>query len=290
MPLLIYALVFLAVGLIIAGFVGLRYASPPRIKLSQNEHINRIRTGRPLLSLILPFTGNLLERFGLARRIKQKLDAAHVKFSPEEFFNLKIILAAGLAAAVYFLLGRPGPGVLSVVFILGYIIPDIYIKRRISHRKAAIIRLLPETIDLLGLCVEAGLDFNTALRWVIEKTPPNPMLEELSFVLEEIKWGKVRIQALKDMAQRLNTPEIGSFVHTLAQAERMGTPVVEAFSILSEDSRNQRFHRGERLALQAPVKILVPLIFCILPAIAIIIAGPIMIQFMQGNLLKGIGQ
>lgn len=289
MPLLIYASVILAVTLMVMGLFGLKYTAP-QIKLSQNEHVNRIRRGLSFLSLILPFTGSFLERLGLAKRMKQKLDAAHVKFSPAEFFNLKIILAAGLTAAVYFLLGKSEAWVLLVVFAFGYITPDIYIKRKISHRKAIITRLLPETIDLLGLCVEAGLDFNTALRWIIEKTPPNPMLGELSFVLEEIKWGKVRSQALKDMAQRLNIPEISSFVHTLAQAERMGTPVVEAFSILSEDSRSQRFHRGERLALQAPIKILIPLIFCILPVVAIIIAGPIMLQFTQGNLLKGFGQ
>jgi len=143
---------------------------------------------------------------------------------------------------------------------------------------------------LLGLCVEAGLDFTTSMKWVIEKVPTNPMIEELSFVLEEIKWGKSRTQALRDMAKRLNIPEISSFVQTLVQAERMGSPVAEAFNILSEDTRLQRFNRGERIAMQAPIKILIPLIFCILPVIAIIIGGPIFLQFMQGGIFKGIGR
>jgi tight adherence protein C len=156
------------------------------------------------------------------------------------------------------------------------------IKRKIAQRKYAIARLLPETVDLLGLCVEAGLDFTTAVKWVIDKTPMNPMMEELAFVLEEIKWGKSRSQALKDMSRRLNISEVSSFVQTLVLAERMGTPVAEAFMILSEDTRMMRYHRGERFALQAPIKILIPLIFCILPVIGIVIGAPILLEFMKG--------
>jgi len=85
----------------------------------------------------------------------------------------------------------------------------------------------------------------------------------------------------------LNVPEVSSFVQTLVQAERMGTPVSEAFTILSEDARLQRFHRGERIALQAPIKILIPLIFCILPVIGIVVGGPIFLQFMQGGVFEG---
>ena len=113
------------------------------------------------------------------------------------------------------------------------------------------------------------------------------MIEELSFVLEEIQWGKPRTQALKDMAKRLNIPEVNSFIQTLVQAERMGTPVAEAFGVLSEDARMQRFNRGERFAMKAPIKILIPLIFCILPVIGIIIGGPIFLQFAQGKMLQG---
>ena len=143
---------------------------------------------------------------------------------------------------------------------------------------------IPETVDLLGLCVEAGLDFTSSVKWVLDKVQLNPMMEELAFVLEEIKWGKPRTQALKDMGKRLDISEISSFVQTLVQAERMGTPVSEAFLILSEDARMQRFHRGERIAMQAPIKILIPLIFCILPVIGIVVGGPILLQFMTNKL------
>jgi tight adherence protein C len=102
--------------------------------------------------------------------------------------------------------------------------------------------------------------------------------------------GKPRVEALRDMSRRLNIPDVTSFVRTLVQADRMGTPVEEAFRILSEDTRMRRFHRGERQAMKAPLKMLIPLIFCILPVILIIVAGPILIRFMkEGAFGAGIG-
>ncbi|MCM8796052.1 MAG: type II secretion system F family protein [Candidatus Omnitrophica bacterium] len=241
-----------------------------------------------ILQRIFPFSRKLIEKSELGIKIKNTLDAAHVKLSVQEFLNLKILLMLVLTLVAIFSFGKFNPAIVLVALAVGYILPDFYLQRRIRRRKQNIARVLPETVDLLGLCVEAGLDFTTAARWIIDKTTPTPMTEELSFVLEEIKWGKSRIQALRDMAKRLNIPEVSSFVQSLVLAERMGTPVSEAFAILSEDTRLQRFHRGERFAMQAPIKILIPLIFCILPVIAIIIGGPIFLQFMQGGLLKGL--
>jgi tight adherence protein C len=108
-------------------------------------------------------------------------------------------------------------------------------------------------------------------------------------VLKEINVGKPRIEALKDMSKRLAIPDVTSFVRTLVQADRMGTPVEEAFRILSEDTRIRRFHRGERQAMKAPLKMLIPLIFCILPVILIIVAGPILLKFIRGDMFQAIG-
>lgn len=194
---------------------------------------------------------------------------------------------AGLTILAYLFLNILDPIVLVVPMVFGYILPDIWLQMRIKKRKAQIVYFLPETVDLLGLCIEAGLDFTSALNWIVTKvTPSNPMIEELVLLLEEIKWGKSRTQALKDMSKRLNLIELNSFVQSLVQAERMGTPVAEAFRIISEDTRGMRFQRGQRLALKAPLKILIPLIFCILPVIAIIVAGPILLQFLQGDVLQ----
>ena len=101
--------------------------------------------------------------------------------------------------------------------------------------------------------------------------------------------GKPRVQALRDMAKRVDIPDVTSFVRILVQADRMGTPVEETFRILSEDTRIRRFHRGERQAMKAPLKMLIPLVFCILPVILIIVAGPILIRFMKQGIFGGAG-
>lgn len=290
MILFIYLLIIMAFALILWGILGYSKVSARRLLLPQEtSKLKKIRL-RSFISYTFPFSQKLLEKFNLDIKIKNRLDAAHIRLMANEFFNLKLMLMLFLAILAFFTLGKLDPLVILGTFAFGYIIPDIWVKRKIAQRKYTIARLLPETVDLLGLCIEAGLDFTTSVRWVIEKVSANPMVEELAFVLEEIKWGKPRTQALKDMSKRLNIPEVSSFVQTLVQAERMGTPVAEAFSILSEDTRLQRFNRGERFAMQAPIKILIPLICCILPVIGIVIGGPIFLQFMQGGMFKGFGR
>lgn len=281
MEIIIFLLVIGAVGLIVWSLATSKqstFLSMPKNRMGIKSHKFKFDFSRVLPSKAF------LDRSGMSASIKKNLITAHMSMLPEAFFNLKIILMVLFAGLMVVAIGKFDPVLVMIAVAIAYILPDFYLKRKISKRKYLIARGLPETVDLLGLCIEAGLDFASAVKWLIDKTPPNPMTEELSFVLEEIKWGKPRIQALKEMSRRLDIPEMSSFVQTIIQAERMGTPVAEAFTILSEDARAQRFHRGERIALQAPIKILLPLIFFIMPVIGIVIGGPILISFMQGGL------
>jgi len=291
-------MLFIIFVLIIAGFLIIIWSltSPRqqqrlwrRLPTIESEQIKRSRL-RSRVAVLLSFSQIVVEKLKIEESIRRNLNAAHLKLIPSEFFSIKLFSMAVLCLLSILASGLKQPAIVVLTLGIGYVMPDMWVRKKISARKGEIARLLPETVDLLGLCIEAGLDFTTAVRWIIEKTHSNPMVEELGFVLEEIKWGKSRTQALRDMARRLNITEVSSFVQTLVQAERMGTPVAEAFTILSEDTRERRFHRGERYALQAPIKILIPLIFCILPVIAIVIGGPIFLQFMQGGMLKGMVQ
>lgn len=289
--LLIYVFLLAAIALITLALLNSPEFSKRRVPLPVEQSKARSVKLSSYAQTIFPFTEKFLEKFKLDAKIKNKLDAAHLNIKAGQFITAKLALMLFAAVIAVVLLGKFDPLILSIAVALGFVVPDIWLRRKMAQRRFAIARVLPETVDLLGLCVEAGLDFTTSVKWIIEKkVSTNPMLEELTQVLEEIKWGKARIQALKDMAKRLNIPEVGSFVQALVQAERMGTPVGEAFTIISEDTRLQRFRRGERYALQAPIKILIPLIFCILPVIAIIIGGPILLQFTQGSLFTGFGK
>lgn len=283
---LIYLVLITSITLILIGMLSLPNLNKRRIVLPQEEKQTKSLTNR--ISFLFPISNKLLAKLKLDVKIKNKLDAAHINLTAQQFFAVKLALTL-LGGIVAFFFIKKDPMVLIGGIFVGYIIPDIWLRRKISQRRYSVARVLPETVDLLGLCVEAGLDFTTAVKWIIDKRVfTNPMIEELTLVLEEIKWGKPRSQSLKDMAKRLNLSEVSSFVQALVQAERMGTPVSETFAIISEDTRLQRYRRGEKYALQAPIKILLPLIFCILPVIGIIIGGPILLQFTKGSLMTGL--
>ncbi|MFC1675071.1 type II secretion system F family protein [Candidatus Omnitrophota bacterium] len=235
-----------------------------------------------------PLNRAILSRFN-AQDLADRLSSAEVKLLPAEYLGFKEILIAAICAVVFLGAERMEPVWLVFIFLGGYILPDIYLRLRIKKRNAMILKALPEVIDLLTLCVGGGLDFMQGMDWVIKRSPPGPLIKELSIVTQEVKIGKSRQQALKAMSRRLKIPEVFSLINTLVSADRMGSPVYEVLDALGEETRRQRFQRGERLALQAPIKMLFPLVFCILPVVAIIVGGPILIQFMQGGLTKGFG-
>jgi pilus assembly protein TadC len=227
---------------------------------------------------------------GLRRRIARDLSISHLNMTPEEFFLMKEACIA-LALFISFPLVKPDMimGWFAVSTVFGYMFPEMWLKGRISKVKACIIRELPDSIDLLALCVNAGLDFMLALKWVVEKSPRSIMVDELNTVLQEINVGKTRREAIKDLAARYELPDLSTFARTLIQADKMGTSVTEALNILSEDMRLARYRRGEQLAMKAPLKMLVPLLLFIFPVVGILVAGPIMLDFIENNPFAGIG-
>jgi len=286
---IIFIFVITSISLVLYGIWSMLLSqSQIRQRLPAQEADSRKKSfAGAYLAPIVSLSNALLEKLKIKEKVTQRLYAAHVRLSAAEFFTLKLVIMLVLTGLTYLIFNKILIPAVLIAFLVGYIVPEVWLGKRIGRRKELIVRLLPETVDLLALCMEAGLDFTTSMDWIVKKTRHTPMIEELAFVVEEINWGKPRLQALKDMAKRIDIQEIRSFVHTLNQAERMGTPVVEVLGILSEDTRMQRFNRGERIALQAPMKMLIPLIFCILPVIAIIVGGPILLQFMQGSMFKG---
>jgi len=168
---------------------------------------------------------------------------ARSRLSVEEFFLIKEILIA-IFVLVSLKFNENGDFLLFGVligFALGYMVPEFWLKSRIKKIKEEILRFLPDTVDLLGLCVNAGLDFMMALKYVVEKSRPTVIIEELRNMMQEIHVGKPRRDALRDMAKKYELPDLSTFSRTLIQADRMGTSVIEALNILSEDMREARF-------------------------------------------------
>jgi tight adherence protein C len=270
-------------------FIGLFPKAPDTVSVFGQEV--KEKRGSVLSPFLVPFTPLnkiLVKIFAAERPLLHKMYLARWRITPAEFLATKEILAIFLPLSLYVFFNIEHPLWLILAFLFGLILPDSILNSRVKRRKFLISRILPETIDLLGLCVGAGLDFMAAVRWVVEKVAVNAMIEELILVLKEINVGKPRVEALRDMGKRIDIPDVTSFVRILVQADRMGTPVEETFRILSEDTRMRRFHRGERQAMKAPLKMLIPLIFCILPVILIIVAGPILIRFIRQGVFGGI--
>jgi tight adherence protein C len=253
---------------------GLGYALPKTKKKA-----NLIALVRKLSVVAKPLVSGTFRK-----TITRDLAIAHVNVTPEEFILIQLVVA-GVFMLITFPSVTPDAvmGWLIFSILLGYMGPRFFIKGRIKKVKGVIIKELPDAIDLLGLCVNAGLDFMLALKWVVEKSKPSVMVTELNTVLQEINVGRTRRDAIKDLASRYELPDLSTFARTLIQADKMGTSVTEALNILSEDMRLARYRRGEQVALKSPLKMLVPLLVFIFPVVGIMVAGPILLDFIENN-------
>ncbi|MGZ6125321.1 MAG: type II secretion system F family protein [Myxococcales bacterium] len=188
-------------------------------------------------------------------------------------------LAMGVALSLC--LGAWAPPLLTP---FGAAYPLLWLRDRIRARRRSIVRALPWAVDLLTLSVEAGLDFTAALAKVVEKGRQGPLGDELSIALKELRLGKTREEALRGLSRRVELPALGSFVQALVHADRMGTPLGSVLRALSTQMRAERTQRAEKLANEAPVKLLLPLIFCIFPTLFLMLFGPIGYQaFFAGS-------
>ncbi len=172
----------------------------------------------------------------------------------------------------------------SVVFgLVGAYYPLMWVNDQVKKRHTQISRALPYNLDLLTLSVEAGLDFTAALAKVVEKGKGGPLRDEMQLVLKQLKMGKTREEALKSMIARVDLPALSSFVTALIQADKMGTSLGKVLRIQSTQLRIDRTQRAEKLANEAPVKMLFPLIACIFPTVFIVLFGPIVFAFLYGG-------
>jgi tight adherence protein C len=170
-----------------------------------------------------------------------------------------------------------------LVLLIGMYYPVLWVNDQVKKRHLLISRALPYNLDLLTLSVEAGLDFTGALAKVVEKGKAGPLKDELSLVLKQLKMGKTREEGLKAMIVRVDLPPLTTFVTALIQADKMGTSLGKVLRIQSTQMRIDRTQRAEKLAGEAPVKMLFPLIACIFPTVFMVLFGPIVFQFMFGN-------
>ncbi len=289
-PIMMLTLVAVALWASAAGMMGLGLGNVfgPFFLEVRDESAGGIRgTG----SVVVRKLGVLNRNFmwaGYEYKIRRRLVRAGEPqdYRPEDVMALQEIgLLAGLSLGIGFTLALQYNLAWSLVFaVVGLFYPLIWVNDQVKKRHLQISRALPFNLDLLTLSVEAGLDFTGALAKVVEKGRPGPLRDELALVLRQLKMGKTREEALKSMIARVDLPALSQFVMALIQADKMGTSLGKILRIQSTQLRIERTQRAEKLANEAPVKMLFPLIGCIFPTVFMVLFGPIIFAAKYGNI------
>ena len=173
-----------------------------------------------------------------------------------------------------------GIGLAAVGVMIGYIAPEFWLGRRIKARQKAILLMIPDTLDLLTISVRAGLGFDAALAKVVEKLK-GPLSDEFRRALAEVRVGKTRREALRDIIPRTEVPPLTNFIGAVIQAETLGVSISKVLQVQSEQLRIERRQRAEEQAAKAPIKMLFPLVGCIFPSLFIVILGPAIILIIK---------
>lgn len=199
------------------------------------------------------------------------------------FAALGLSLLVSVAMGLTFL---PTLGFVVAASVAGYMAPNMYLYQQAYDRAEVLQRALPDAIDLLTISVESGLGFDAAIAQVARNTE-GPLAEEFARMLQEMQLGRGRTDALRSLGERTDLPDLRAFVSAMVQADAFGIPVAQVLRVQSSEIRVKRRQWAEEAAQKVPVKILVPLIFCILPCLFIAVLGPAAISIMDnfsGNL------
>lgn len=209
---------------------------------------------------------------------------------PTSFLAMRIVatLAFGfLAFMVFFVLSKATSN--SVLYViggaaLGYFLPTLWIKGKITRRQDGILKALPDALDLLTICVEAGLSFDQGMGKVYEKWE-NDLAIAFGRVLREIQLGKIRREALKDMSDRMDVPDVTSFTAAVIQADQLGVSLTKILRIQSDQMRVKRRQRAQEKAHQAPVKMMIPMVLLIFPSLWIVLLGPAVVFLLDSGVM-----
>lgn len=200
---------------------------------------------------------------------------------PTTFFAMRVLATLGLglgAFMLFFVLSRNVAATQAILYTvggagIGYFFPLLWIRGKIRRRQDGIVKALPDALDLLVICVEAGLGFDSAMGKVYEKWD-NDLAIAFGRVLREIQLGKSRREALKDMSDRMDVPDVTSFTAAIIQADQLGVSMATILRVQSDQMRVKRRQRAQEKAHQAPVKMMIPMVLLIFPSIWIVLLGP----------------
>lgn len=295
---------FAGVAILIV-FVGLasRSNQPDPVEERLRLYGSRARSLEEI-ELSLPFTERALVPLirGLAHLLTRTTPQKNVEFTrhrldlagnpnnwtPSDFLGVRGLAAIfGVAIATVLAFSLHMDPALVLLFmgiggVMGFFAPVFWLGRKIKARQKAILKQLPDAMDLLTISVESGLGFDAAMQKVAQKWD-NELSKAFARVLSEIRVGKLRREGLRDMAARIEVPDFTNFIAAIIQADQLGVSIAKVLRIQSEQMRIKRRQRAEEQANQAPIKMLIPLAFLVFPSIFIVLLGPTVLIFLGGG-------
>ena len=226
----------------------------------------------------------------MLERTHEKLQLTGVGYllNAEQFYAVRIVsvlVIFGVTGLTLDFLNKDQPAILYGSLLLGYFYPEIWLRDVRTRRYKAVQKALPVYLDFITMAVEAGLNLTGAINQAMEKGPTGPLRHEFFMVVRDLRSGLPRADALRRMEKRLSMMEITSFVGTVIQAEKMGARLGAALRSQAEQRRTERFQRAEKAAMEAPVKLIGPLMIFIFPITFIVIGFPIVVKYMSSGML-----
>ncbi|WP_241956228.1 type II secretion system F family protein [Marinobacter flavimaris] len=281
---MLFVAAFLAVAFFILAIRNIKSSVPD----SQRDYMDPLPAGlRVMWPVVRVFAFYLGERFptDVLEYYYRQMRRSGVAYlmTADEFVGLKIlaaISASGVFALMMWLLEAFTPFYLPLAFIVGWVMPSLSLRDRRKKRETMILKQLPTFLDFLTMAVQAGMNLSGAMTQAIEKGPAGALKLELEKVMRDIRAGMHRVDALRALAERLELKEITSFVTAVAQAEKTGSSLGETLKIQADQRRVERFQRAEKMAMEAPVKLIFPLVAFIFPMTFIVLGFPIAMKFL----------
>ena len=301
MPIVIFVLVFVSCFMMLYSIIA--YTQRDKLSISSRlEDIKKINIGavdtelnQPLFTRVLR---PMLDSMGktmikitpgeLLASLENKIVKAGNpgRMSLKDWLNIQALLVIVLPV-ITLLAGRffnMAAGNLLLFILaevaLGFVLPGFILGKLMTARQTIILNSLPDVIDLLTVSVEAGLGFDGALLKVVDKKP-GPLAAEFEKVLQEIKVGRQKKDALKDMSQRIGLQDLTTFIGAIIQADQFGVGIANVLRIQAEQIRQKRKQRAQEKAMKAPVKMLIPMVVFIFPTLFIVLLGPVLIQIIE---------
>jgi tight adherence protein C len=248
-----------------------------------------IEGSRPLVHKFTLGLASKVKNLDYRRRVKRKIQTSGLEreLNVDEFIGIQILWGLVFPFALILMnftleLGYPMPLVL-ILGAFGAYFPHLHCDQKRKSRYTSVVSDLPFFIDLLALSTEAGLDFFAAIERIVDKAEDSVLAGELKQALQDVRLGSSRAEALKKISDRLDIPEITSFVVVVTDADSQGVSISKVLKQQAQQMRLERFTRAEKAGARASQLILVPLLLFILPAVMIMVFGPIILQFIGGN-------